>query len=112
MGAILGKLGGKRPLCQHNVVLPCKDAESAQNCIGVLKDAGLPGAMKSGAALYEFGLEMGSLTKVFVVEKWYKWEDLDEHLKVNIVPNLEVFNGFLVEPFDPAKNTARINLEK
>jgi hypothetical protein len=94
----------------HDAILPCKDEESAKNCIAALQSMGLPGAKKHGAVLYEFGLEQDFKILVRVVEKWNKGEDLEEHLMINVVPNIEAYNVLLSAPSDPAKNTTRINL--
>jgi hypothetical protein len=112
MGAFITKAlgGGPRPMFQHNVTLPCKDEDDAQKMFDTLRTIGLPGAKGCNAYSYEFGLEVGSKTKVWVVEKWYKWEDLDAHLEKNVTPNLDDFNALMPEPFDPAKHTTRIEL--
>jgi hypothetical protein len=78
--------------------------------LDALRSIGLPGAERCNVYSYEFGLQVGSKAKVWLVERWYSWDDLNKHLASNIFPHLDTFNALMPEPFDPAKHTASIEL--
>jgi quinol monooxygenase YgiN len=94
----------------HVVTLECKDDDHAKRCIAALTDYGRPDALASGCISYEFGLKEGSLDTVCIVERWKRWQDLDSLLSTKVVPALPLYNEMLKRPFDPTKDTLRINL--
>ena len=94
----------------HVVTLGCKDAECATHCIAALANHGRPDALAFNCVSYEFGLKEGTNDTVYIVERWTRWEDLDSLLVEKVVPNLPLYNELLKRPFDPARDTARINL--
>lgn len=91
-------------------MLTCKDQEHAQEMLDALRSIGLPGAKRCNVHSYEFGLQVGSNTNVWLVERWYNWDDLTRHLESNMFPRLDYFNALMPEPFDPVKHTASIEL--
>lgn len=94
----------------HVVTLECKDAENAGRCLQALAGYGLPDAIAFGARAYEFGLQVGTQATVRIVERWSRWEDLDALLVQKVVPALPLYNQMLARPFDPQRDTARIEL--
>lgn len=94
----------------HIVTLPCKDAENARRCLQALADYGRPDALAFGARTYEFGLQVGTAATVRLVERWERWQDLDALLAQKVVPALPLYNEMLAQPFDPQRDTARIEL--
>lgn len=67
-------------------------------------------AMSFNCRSYEFGLKEGTADTVFLVERWNRWEDLDALLGAKVVPALPMYNQLLKRPFDPARDTLRIQL--
>jgi hypothetical protein len=102
----LGAGGG----CVHLVTLECKDQEHATRCIEALANYGRPDALSFKCASYEFGFKEGSSDTVCIVEHWRHWGDLNALLAEKVVPALPLYNQLLKRPFDPAKDTVRINL--
>jgi len=94
----------------HLVTLDCKDANHAKQCLAALSAYGRPDALAYKCLSYDFGLQEGSPDKVFIVERWRRWEDLDTLLKEKVVPALPTYNALLKRPFDPAKHTLRVAL--
>jgi hypothetical protein len=94
----------------HIVTLRCRDAENAQRCLQALSAYGRPDAIAFGARAYEFGLELGTSATVRLVERWSRWADLDALLEQKVVPALPLYNEMLAQPFDPQRDTARIEL--
>jgi hypothetical protein len=94
----------------HVVTLGCKDDEHATRCIAALTNHGRPDALAFNCVSYEFGLKEGTKDTVYIVERWTRWEDLDSLLVKKVVPALPLYNELLKRPFDPAQDTARINL--
>jgi quinol monooxygenase YgiN len=96
--------------CVHIVLLACQDAEHAKQCLQALANHGRPDALAFGCLSYEFGLKEGTPDTVCIVERWQQWGDLNALLMEKVVPALPTYNKFLKRPFDPAKDTMRINL--
>ena len=94
----------------HLVTLKCKDDDHAQRCLGALEGHGKPDALAFDCVSYEFGLEQGTLDTVYIVERWNRWEDLDSLLTTKVVPALPTYNELLERPFDPERDTVRIQL--
>ena len=94
----------------HVVTLECKDSDHARRCLDALANYGKPDALSFNCLSYEFGLKEGTADTVYLVERWSKWQDLDALLTEKVVPALPLYNQLLKHPFDPGKNTLRINL--
>ncbi|MGA0116549.1 MAG: hypothetical protein ACO3IW_13480 [Burkholderiales bacterium] len=94
----------------HIVTLECKDSEHAKRCIEALANYGKPDALTFNCVSYEFGIKEGTADTVYIIERWRRWQDLDALLTTKIVPALPMYNQLLKTPFDPSRNTARINL--
>ena len=94
----------------HVVTLDCKDDAHARECLGALANYGKPDALAFDCVSYEFGLKAGTTDTVQIVERWRRWEDLDSLLGEKVVPALPTYNQLLKRPFDPAKDTLRIEL--
>jgi hypothetical protein len=94
----------------HLVTLECKDAEHANRCLAALREYGRPDALRYRCAAYEFGLKAGTTSTVFLVERWSRWEDLDALLTEKVVPALPTYNALLKQPFDPGRDTLRVQL--
>lgn len=94
----------------HLVTLKCKDDAHAQRCLGALENHGKPDALAFDCVSYEFGLEQGSSDTVYIVERWNRWEDLDSLLTTKVAPALPTYNELLEYPFDPERDTVRIQL--
>jgi hypothetical protein len=94
----------------HVVTLACKDQAHAARCLEALAAYGRPDALASRCVSYEFGLREGSPATVQIVERWSRWEDLDELLRTKVVPALPTYNQLLARPFDPASDSLRITL--
>lgn len=94
----------------HVVTLDCKDEEHATRCIEALANYGRPDALALNCISYEFGFKEGTNDTLCIVERWHQWEDLDALLNEKVVPALPMYNELLKRPFDPAKDTVRINL--
>lgn len=94
----------------HFVTLECKDATSARHCLAALSQYGKPDAQAYHCLSYEFGIKVGAPDTVCLVERWNRWEDLDALLRDKVVPALPIYNALLKHPFDPEKNTVRVDL--
>jgi len=94
----------------HVVTLRCKDEERASQCLDALTSYGRPDALALGCVSYEFGLREGTTSTVCIVERWRRWEDLNELLQTKVVPALPMYNELLTRPFDPATDTMRIEV--
>jgi len=94
----------------HVVTLDCKDKEHAKRCIEALANYGKPDALAFNCISYEFGIREGTVDTVYLIERWRKWSDLDSLLNEKVVPALPMYNQLLKKPFDPSKDTVRINL--
>lgn len=94
----------------HVVTLECKDHDQAIRCMEALANYGRPDALAFNCRSYEFGLKEGSMDTVCLVERWCKWEDLDNFLTTKVAPALPMYNQLLKRPFDPARDTLRITL--
>jgi hypothetical protein len=94
----------------HLVTLECKDGEHAARCMAALTDHGRPDALSFNCASYEFGVKEGSADTVLIVERWNRWEDLDALLQAKVIPALPMYNALLKQPFDPGRDTVRIDL--
>jgi hypothetical protein len=94
----------------HIVTLECKDNAMASRCIEALGRYGKPDALAFHCASYEFGLKEGTSNVVQIVERWNRWEDLDSLLTEKVVPALPMYNDLLRRPFDPSRDTMRIEL--
>jgi quinol monooxygenase YgiN len=94
----------------HVVTLDCKDGEHAKRCIEALEKYGKPDAHSFNCISYEFGLKEDTADTVYIIERWRQWSDLDALLSEKVVPALPMYNQLLKQPFDPAKDTARIRL--
>ena len=94
----------------HIVTLQCKDEAHAKRCLGALAEYGKRDAIDFNCKSYEFGLKTGSSDTVYLVERWNRWEDLDALLAEKVVPALPMYNELLKHPFDPAKDTLRVQL--
>ncbi len=95
----------------HIVNLLCKDEQCAQQCIEALRNYGRPDAMACGCTSYDFGIQLGTTDTVYLIERWNSWNDLDKLLVEKAVPALPAYNALLKSPFDPVKDTTRIELE-
>ena len=95
----------------HIVTLECRDREHAARCLAALGTYGRPDALSFNCVAYEFGLQAGSPDTVYLVERWNQWEDLDALLTARVVPALPLYNELLKRPFDPARDTRRIELQ-
>lgn len=96
--------------CIHIVTLACKDEAHAARCLEALTAYGRPDALAGRCQSYEFGPREGTADTVQIVERWHRWEDLDELLRTKVVPALPVYNALLKRPFDPGVDTLRITL--
>jgi len=94
----------------HVVTLKCKDADRAAQCLEALSNQGRPDAMDYNCLSYEFGLREGSKDTVVLIERWTDWDDLNLLLMEKVVPALPLYNQLLEQPFNPARDTVRINL--
>ena len=94
----------------HVVTLDCKDQEHAARCLAALAAYGRPDALAFKCASYEFGLKRGTTDSVYLVERWQRWDDLDALLAAKVVPALPMYDQLLKRPFDPAKDTLRVEL--
>jgi len=94
----------------HIVTLACKDAAHAARCLEALGAHGRPDALACHCLSYEFGLREGSTDTVQIVERWNRWDDLDELLRTKVVPALPTYNQLLKRPFDPTTDTLRVTL--
>lgn len=94
----------------HVVTLDCKDEAHAQRCLDALANYGRPDALAFNCESYEFGLKEGTTDTVYLIERWRRWQDLDALLREKVVPALPMYNQLLKKPFDPGKDTLRINL--
>ena len=94
----------------HVVTLVCKDAEHAERCLGALEQYGLPDAQAYGALSYRFGRKVGDPATVMLVEQWGDWDRLNALLADKVAPALPVYNELLAQPFDPARDTVRIEV--
>jgi hypothetical protein len=94
----------------HVVTLDCRDPEHAARCLAALAAYGRPDALAFQCASYEFGLKRGTTDTVYLVERWKRWDDLDALLAAKVVPALPMYNQLLKRPFDPAKDTLRVEL--
>jgi hypothetical protein len=94
----------------HVVTLRCKDESRASQCIDALSNYGKPDALAFSCISYEFGLKAGTTDTVCIVERWNRWEDLDNLLQNKVVPALPMYNELLARPFDPAVDTIRIGV--
>jgi hypothetical protein len=97
--------------CVHVVTLECKDDEHAAHCLAALAGSGKPDALSFDCVAYAFGLKVGASDTVYLVERWKRWQDLDALLEAKVVPALPVYNRLLKRPFDPARDTLRVELE-
>jgi len=95
----------------HVVTLECRDGEHAKRCLDALAAHGRPDALAFDCASYEFGVRQGAEDTVVLVERWTRWEDLDALLSAKVIPALPVYNALLKRPFDPAKDTMRIEVD-
>ena len=91
----------------HLVSLECKDDDHASRCLDALANYGRPDALAFNCVSYEFGRKLGT-NHVFIVERWRNWQDLDALLTEKVVPALPLYNQLLARPFDPARDTTRI----
>ena len=96
--------------CLHLVTLECKDHVHAARCMEALASHGRPDALAFQCLSYEFGLKAGTTDTVCLVERWHRWQDLDALLGEKVVPALPMYNQLLKRPFDPARDTLRIQL--
>lgn len=94
----------------HIVTLACKDDDNATRCLDALTAYGRPNALSFGCTAYEFGRQAGAPNIVRIVERWQRWDDLDALLREKVVPALPLYNEMLAAPFDPARDTARLEL--
>lgn len=94
----------------HIVTLECKDAARAAQCINALTAYGRRDALAFNCVSYEFGFREGSSDTVILVERWREWLALDALLSTRFAPALPMYNQFLKRPFDPARDTLRVNL--
>jgi quinol monooxygenase YgiN len=94
----------------HIVTLECKDAEHAKRCIDALAEFGRPDARAFNCISYEFGMKENTADTVYLIERWHRWQDLDDLLHEKVVPALPMYNQLLKMPFDPSKDTVRISL--
>ena len=94
----------------HIVTLDCRDAKRAEQCLEALEAYGRPDALEFGCHSYDFGVVQGSDDIVYLVERWARWEDLDALLAAKVVPALPLYNELLKRPFDPTRDTRRIEL--
>ncbi len=94
----------------HVVTLDCKDEEQAKRCVEALANYGRPDALAFNCVSYEFGIREGTVDMVYIIERWRRWQDLDVLLMEKIVPALPMYNQLLKKPFDPSRDTVRINL--
>ena len=72
---------------------------------------GRPDAEQFRCVSYDFGLQEGTDDTVYLVERWNRWEDLDSLLAEKVVPAIPMYNQLLQQPFDPARDTARVRLQ-
>lgn len=94
----------------HLVTLECMDEARATQCLEALAERGRPDALAFKCVAYEFGLKHGTTDTVCIVERWNRWEDLDSLLHEKVVPALPAYNALLKRPFDPARDTLRVEL--
>lgn len=94
----------------HVVTLDCRDEDHARRCIEALANYGKPDALAFNCISYDFGIRDGTADTVCIVERWRRWQDLDALLAEKVVPALPMYNQLLKRPFDPARDTLRINL--
>ena len=94
----------------HVVTLDCKDEEHANRCLDALANYGRPDALAFSCVSYDFGMREGTTATVYIIERWRRWSDLDALLVEKVVPALPIYNQLLKRPFDPSKDTVRINL--
>lgn len=93
----------------HLVSLECKDDTHAMRCLEALSAYGRPDALAFKCVSYDFGRKLGT-NHIFIIERWHRWEDLDALLTEKVVPALPLYNQLLARPFDPARDTTRIEL--
>jgi hypothetical protein len=94
----------------HIVTLACKDADHARRCLDALANYGRPDALAYRCEAYEFGVVVGTADTIQLVERWHDWKDLDALLGDKVVPALPLYNEMLRRPFDPARDTVRVEL--
>lgn len=94
----------------HIVTLRCKDNEQAKKCLQALAMYGRKDALAYQCQSYEFGLKEGTQDTVYLIERWQNWRDLDTLLAEKVVPALPMYNEMLLTPFDPVKDTQRVQL--
>lgn len=94
----------------HVVTLDCRDEDHARRCIEALANYGKPDALAFNCISYDFGIRDGTADTVCIVERWRRWQDLDALLAEKVVPALPMYNQLLKRPFDPARDTLRIDL--
>lgn len=94
----------------HIVTLACRDAAHAARCLDALAAYGRPDALAFRCVSYEFGRREGSPETVQIIERWNRWEDLDELLRTRVIPALPTYDQLLARPFDPATDTLRVTL--
>jgi hypothetical protein len=92
----------------HLVTLRCRDADAAAQCLAALAAYGRPDALAYGCAAYEFGPCEGKPDTVILVERWWRWSDLDRLLGERVLPALPIYNQLLRAPFDPESDTVRV----
>jgi len=89
---------------------PSADAGSAISRSIARAAHGRPDALAFNCASYEFGVRQGAVDTVVLVERWTRREDLDALLSAKVIPALPVYNALLKRPFDPSKDTMRIEV--
>jgi hypothetical protein len=93
----------------HLVSLECKDDAHATRCLEALATYGRPDALAFNCVSYDYGRKLGT-SHICIVERWRRWEDLDALLTEKVVPALPLYNQLLARPFDPARDTTRIEI--
>ncbi|NHX28044.1 hypothetical protein HA397_29360, partial [Escherichia coli] len=95
----------------HIVILRCKSAGHAEQCLEALQNYGRPDALGYGCQSYEFGRRADDDTSVILLERWADFAALDRLLTEKVVPALPVYNALLARDFDPGQDTTRITLQ-
>lgn len=96
--------------CIHLVTLDCKDADAAQQALGILTSQSRQDALDYGCASYDVGLVEGSDDRIRLIERWPDWAPLDRLLAEKVAPALPHYNAMLARDFDPARDTVRVRL--
>lgn len=94
----------------HLVTLRCKDTGHANMCLEALTKYGRPDAMSYDCTSYEFGRKLGEPATVVLTERWTSWDKLDRLLAERVVSALPTYNALLAQPFDPERDTTRVEL--